>query len=128
MRDIKITEATPSVEEEDILVIRGTVNGRHVEARGYVSDTTNYFPPEDDSHPASDEPTSRQMTPDEKRAYCERLLVAQCTAPVRATKTGYDGVCIREPGDEFELPYSVAYGKSSWFVPVEQAAPAKGQR
>lgn len=129
MRNITITSITESVDEEDVLLIVGVVNGRPVEARGYASDVAHFYPPEDDSHPASDEPTARAMTADEKRAYCERLLMSKCTVPVRATKLGFDGITLREPNDVFEMPYSAAYGKSSWFVPLEDApkGAAKGR-
>lgn len=41
---------------------------------------------------------------------------------VRATKQGYDGVTIRQEGDEFELPDGA---KGSWFAPLKADPPPK---
>jgi hypothetical protein len=34
---------------------------------------------------------------------------------VIATKQGFDGICLREPGEQFTMPDGV---KGSWFYPV----------
>lgn len=44
---------------------------------------------------------------------------------VIATKTGFDGKRIRNPGDEFEMPDG---SKASWFVPVEAKAETKPKK
>jgi hypothetical protein len=60
---------------------------------------------------------------------------------VIATATGYDGVCLREPGDEFDMPNGscdpvpvrdangrVVQGKfepETWFKPVKSAKPVE---
>jgi hypothetical protein len=44
---------------------------------------------------------------------------------VRATKQGYDGIAVRQPDEEFEMPEGV---KGSWFVPVKADPPPKARR
>ncbi len=79
---------------DDVLTVRGTVDGKQVTAQGWVSAMTNHYDPHaygEDGHllheyekddykktprVARIKVSSREMTADEKRAYCERLLVA----------------------------------------------------
>lgn len=67
----------------DVLVIEGTVDGKKVTAKGWVSAMTNYYTPD------SYDPTTgvrapnaqpRDMTLDEKTAYCATLLEAAVPA------------------------------------------------
>jgi hypothetical protein len=75
----------------DVLVVRGTVDLVEVAARGWMSAMTNHYDPsgyEDIPESTEDAPhdrahgrhlkkdaTPREMTREEKRAYCERLLL-----------------------------------------------------
>ena len=43
---------------------------------------------------------------------------------VIATKRGYDGVVVREEGEEFEMPDG---SKASWFLPTEGSKPARAK-
>lgn len=44
---------------------------------------------------------------------------------VIATKKGYDGIVVREPGDEFDMKDG---SKGSWFEPVKVEAKAEEPR
>lgn len=43
---------------------------------------------------------------------------------VIATKTGFDGKRLRQPGEEFDMPTGA---KASWFSPVKGAKDDKGE-
>jgi len=43
---------------------------------------------------------------------------------VIATKTGYDGTKVRDPGEEFEMPKG---STGSWFEPLADAPKAKAK-
>jgi hypothetical protein len=74
----------------DVLIVRGTVDGQPVEACGWLSAMTQHFDDhdyedipeatEDDVHGKAHgrhrkaDAVPREMTADEKRAYCTRLL------------------------------------------------------
>jgi len=80
MRKIVILETLDA--GADVLLVRGTVDGAQVEARGWLSATTNHYSADaykaDGSRKSGAKP--RRMTAAEARAYCARLLEA--AAPI----------------------------------------------
>jgi hypothetical protein len=63
--------------DDDVLEVHGTDDqGSDVSAFGWISATTNYFPPSDYNPDGSrvDAAQPRPMTSDELRAYCQQLL------------------------------------------------------
>lgn len=99
MATVVVTKAHATLGS-DVLDVSGTVDGAPVIAQGWVSATSNFYPPDDycpgnGSHmlapagPNNDPPEHRcdtlhlldgslprAMTRDEKMAYCESLLAA----------------------------------------------------
>lgn len=76
---ITLTRAEKATDGSDILTVYGTdENGAEVSATGWISATTNYYPPSDygaDGH-LIDGAEPHEMSPDELRAYCQGLLDA----------------------------------------------------
>lgn len=65
---------------DDVLLVRGTVEGVPVEARGWMSAMTNHFEADEydgDGH-LIDGAEPRQMTSAERKTYCETLLREAC--------------------------------------------------
>lgn len=85
-----------TLAQGDVLLVRGTVDGEPVEARGWLSATRNHVCESDFEevkpgckhrcagrhHKVGAKP--REMTKAEARAYCERLL-REAVAPAAAT-------------------------------------------
>jgi hypothetical protein len=69
----------------DVLQVQGydADTGELCEASGWVSATTNYYPPEsyDADGNRLPEAQPRAMTAGERRAYCQELLVSATSAP-----------------------------------------------
>ena len=48
--------------------------------------------------------------------------MAEKRVRVVATGNGYDGICLREPGDTFDLPASAVEIGATWFHAVDPKA------
>lgn len=82
---VEIYEITPL--PDDVLYVRGAVDGVAREARGWQSAITNHYDAsayttDADGYAVRDPAaTSRPMTADEARAYCEQLLAPDGAQP-----------------------------------------------
>ena len=78
----------------DVLEVTGTVDGKKIKARGWVSAMTNYYPPTAYNEDGVREPGAqpRPMTLEEKTAYCTKLLEdAVPAAPAEPTNMLFQG-------------------------------------
>jgi hypothetical protein len=72
---------------DDVLRVTGQVDGEPVEARGWLSATTNHYPPTAyaaDGH-LKDGAKSQKMTEAQVRAYCRGLLLEAAAAQAEPT-------------------------------------------
>lgn len=66
----------------DVLLVRGRRGEQEIEAQGWVSATTNHYPPEAyDEGELRDEATPRAMSKEEVGVYALRLLAEQNPEP-----------------------------------------------
>lgn len=67
---------------DDVLIVRGTIDGKEVTAHGWLSATANHYSADayHNGH-RKEGATPRKMSAKEKRAYCERLIVEQNPSP-----------------------------------------------
>lgn len=79
MSEVVIIEAVDVGESDpDLMILTGTVNGVAVEAHGWFSAETNYYPPEAyHADGTRDDIPPRTMTADESAEYRRGLMVTQ---------------------------------------------------
>lgn len=98
--DVQVTRVTAADTDSDLLLVEGLVDEVPVQASGWVTAMTNFYPPEayiqgdDGGLVLVDAATARPMTDSEKMVYWQSLLAAVAPAPEVAP----------EPVVLFEIP------------------------